>query len=228
MKSLLAEEEDDLQHQSLCQLPAQGEMTRAWGESSPDLWVRSVQELPPAAMKFSLNASLNTLPTNANLQLWGKRASDTCTLCRSSRQRLEHILNNYPKALELRRYSIRHDAVLNIIGCFIKSHLPAQFSMTVDSPSEIYHFPHNITPTNLRPDVVWWSDQKKELWLLELTVSFETRVADARARKRAKYHDLVVILYHTSQTLGRANSSYMFIHMKWCFLPYLTDTSTYH
>ena len=59
--------------------------------------------------------------------------------------------------------------------------------------SEIYHFPHHITPTNLRPDVVWWSEQKKELWLLKLTVSFETRVADARASKRAKYHDLVVV-----------------------------------
>ena len=149
MKSLLAEKEDDLQHQSFCQLPAQREMTRAWRESSPDLWVRSAQELPSEAMKFSLNASLNTLPTNANLQLWGKRSSDTCILCRSSRQTLEHILNNCPKALELHWYSIRHDAVLNIIGCFIKSYLPAQFSMTVDSPSEIYHFPHHITPTNL-------------------------------------------------------------------------------
>lgn len=36
---------------------------------------------------------------------------------------------------------------------------------------------------------MWWSD---ELWLFELTVSYEPLVADARARKRAKYHDPVV------------------------------------
>ena len=30
-----------------------------------------------------------------------------------------------------------------------------------------------------------------ELWLLELTVSYESGVADAKARKAAKYHDLV-------------------------------------
>ena len=46
IKTLLAEEEDDGLHLSLCQLPAQGEMARAWGESSPDLWVRAVQQLP--------------------------------------------------------------------------------------------------------------------------------------------------------------------------------------
>ena len=35
------------------------------------------------------------------------------------------------------------------------------------------------------------SDEKKELWLFELTISFETLVEDARRRKTAKYHDLV-------------------------------------
>ena len=64
VKTLLAEEEDDGLHLSLCQLPAQGEMARAWGESSPDLWVRAVQQLPPEPLKFVLNSSHNTLPTH--------------------------------------------------------------------------------------------------------------------------------------------------------------------
>ena len=170
----------------------QGEMARAWEESSPDLWARAVRDLPPEPLKFILNASLNTLPSNSNLHMWGKKASDTCTLCQGSRQTLEHILNNCPKAMELRRYSLRHDPVLQVIGDFIKTHLPPQFSITIDSPSEVYSFPHHITPTNLRPDIVWWCDQRRELWLFELIVSYETKVADARARKRAKYHDLVV------------------------------------
>ena len=166
-------------------------MARAWEESSPDLWVSAVQQLPPEPLKFVWNASLNTLPTNSNLHMWGKKASDICPLCRASSQSLSHVLNNCPMAMELRRYSRRHDAVLQVIGDFIKTHLPPQFSISIDSPSEVYSFPQHITPTNLRPDIVWWSDQRRELCLLELTVSYESGVADARARKAAKYHDLV-------------------------------------
>ena len=161
VKCLLAEEYQDQRHQSLCQLPVQGEMARAWDVSLPDLWVKAIQDLPPEPLKFILNASLNTLPTNSNLHRWGKKASDICTLCRVSSQSLEHILNNCSKAMELRRYSMRHDAVLDVIGDFIKSHLPPTFSVTVDSSSEVYFFPHHITQTNLRPDIVWWRDGRR-------------------------------------------------------------------
>ena len=193
VKSLLAEEEDSVLHHTICQLPAQGEMTRAWEESSPTLWVRAVKVLPPEPMKFVLNATLNTLPTNSNLKLWGKKASNICPLCQGSRQTLQHILNNCPKAMELRRYSRRHDAVLEVLGSFIKQFLPQRFTISIDSPTESYKFPQHITPTNLRPDMVWWCDQPtRELWLFELTISYESQVANARDRKRDKYHDLVV------------------------------------
>ena len=191
VKTLVAESDDDERHQSLCYLPSQGEMARSWGDTSPELWARAVHDLPPEPLKFALNASLDTLPTNANLNMWGKKPSDVCPLCQGGRQSLLHVLNNCPVAMELRRYSVRHDAVLQVIGDFIKAHLLPHYSITIDVPSESYRFPHHITPTCLRPDIVWWSDQRKELWLFELTVSFESLVADARARKRAKYHDLV-------------------------------------
>ena len=192
-KTFLAEEEDEERHQALCQLPAQGEMARVWGNtcSSQVLWARAVQDLPPEPMSFVLCASLDSLPTNANLHKWGKKPTAACHLCRGARQTLLHVLNNCPMAMELRRYSMRHDTVLEIIADFIRSHLPSNFFITIDSPSEPYRFPHHIIPTNLRPDMVWWSDKKRELWLFELTVSYEPLVADARARKRAKYHDLV-------------------------------------
>ena len=93
--------------------------------------------------------------------------------------------------MDLRRYSKRHDEVLEVLGNSIRTHLPPNFSITIDSPSNSYSFPHYITPTNLRPDIVWWSEQLSELWLFELTVSYETVVADARERKHSKYHDLV-------------------------------------
>ena len=178
-KNIIAEEDDEERHQALCQLPAQGEMARACGDTSQVLWARAVRDLPPEPMSFVLCASLDSLPTNANLHRWGKKPTADCPLCRGGRQTLIHTLNNCPMAMELRRYSMRHDAVLDIIGDFIKSHLP--------SP----HHTNHITPTNLRPDIVWWSDERRELWLFELTVSYESLVAGARVRKRAKYQDLV-------------------------------------
>ena len=79
VKTIIAEEEEDRRHHDLCQLPLQGEMARLWGEKSPVLWVKAVQGLPPEPLKFALNASLNTLPTNANLHTWGRKSKDTCT-----------------------------------------------------------------------------------------------------------------------------------------------------
>jgi hypothetical protein len=165
-------------------------MARAWEENSTGLWVKAVKALPPEPMKFA-HASLNTLPTNANLHKWGKKVSDVCPLCRESRQSLPHILNNCAVAMELRRYSKRHDDVLKIFGDFIWDHLPPEFSITIDSESAPYMFPQHIITTDMRPDIVWWSDHLRELWLFELTISYESRVAEARQRKQAKYADLV-------------------------------------
>ena len=53
-----------------------------------------------------------------------------------------------------------------------------------------YNFPHHITPTTLRPDVVVWDDTRKKLLLIELTVCFETMFEDAAQRKQAKYEEL--------------------------------------
>ena len=73
--------------------------------------------------------------------------------------------------MDLRRYSERHDSVLKIFGDFIKSSLPPLYSVTIDHPTDTYSFPHHITPTNLRTDIVWWGERQRELWLFELTIS---------------------------------------------------------
>ena len=46
-KTLIAEEEADQWQTALCELPAQGDMARKWGEASPDIWVKAVKGLPP-------------------------------------------------------------------------------------------------------------------------------------------------------------------------------------
>ena len=46
-KSLLAEEDTDRRSEHLHSLPAQGLMSRCWGQKSPQLWVVAVEGLPP-------------------------------------------------------------------------------------------------------------------------------------------------------------------------------------
>ena len=129
VRSLLAEEDAEMRLDQLCSLPVQGDMARRWDGCAAELWVKAVQGLPPEAMKFALNASLDSLPTNNNLHNWGKKSRDTCALCSLHRQSLPHILNNCPVAMDLRRYSRRHDEVLQILGDFAKAHLPSTFNI---------------------------------------------------------------------------------------------------
>ena len=82
--------------------------------------------------------------------------------------------------MDLRKYSERHDNVLEVfLRGFIEQSLPPHYTMTCDLSSRVYTFPHHITPMNLRPDIVWWNDEKRELWLFELKISYEPNTAEA-------------------------------------------------
>ena len=92
--------------------------------------------------------------------------------------------------MDLCRYSKRHDEVLLLIGDFVRSHVHPSFLFTIDLTSMGYSFPQHITSTDMHPDIVWWSDERRELGL-ELTISYELLVADSHQREQAKYQDLV-------------------------------------
>ena len=191
VRGLIATEDDEELLNNLMDLPQQGEMVRYFAENSAAVWANCLKNLPPEPMRFVLNAVVDTLPTNSNLHKWKKRPSSTCHLCQDSRQSLVHVLNNCPKAMALRRYSARHDDVLRILADFVRCYLPPTFRLTVDLPDHHYSFPQDIAPTTLRPDIVWWSEEMKVMWILELTISFETVMDQAHSRKVVKYDELV-------------------------------------
>ena len=49
----------------------------------------------------------------------------------------------------------------------------------------------SIVHTNLRPDIVLWSQTGRKLIMIELTVPWETRCEEAFERKKGKYSDLL-------------------------------------
>ena len=101
------------------------------------------------------------------------------------------MLNNCKVALDLRRYNQRHDSILQVIVNSLQSHCPPDHQITADLPNTNYLFPPTAASTDLRPDLVVWSDSQRVLVLAELTVCFETNFVDASRRKSDKYRDLM-------------------------------------
>ena len=93
---------EDVRLTGLQSLPRQGHMIRATTPDTATIWAKAVQSLPDDSFKFALNAAHDTLPHNANMHLWGKKASDTCPLCQEDHQNLVHVLNSCKAALDLR------------------------------------------------------------------------------------------------------------------------------
>ena len=116
-------------------------------------------------------------------------------------QTLIHTLNNCEVALGQHRYNECHDEVLQCIANTVKKKLPPTTNFTADLETT-YCFPLHITPSDVRPDMVWWDYSQKQLWLAELTVCFETSFEEARERKEVEYSELVL----TTERAGPHNT----------------------
>ena len=150
-------------------LEKRGHMMREVTRDGTYVWSKAVRTLLAEQMKFALNAAVDMLPHNANLHLWKKKPNDSCPLC-GERQTLVHTLNNCKVALDQRRYNKCHDEVLQAIASTVTEKLPSTTSFTTDL-GDTYQYPLHITPTTLRPDILWWDDGQKQLVIIELTVS---------------------------------------------------------
>ena len=173
-------------------LTKQGQLHSLVDEDAAALWSEVVQKLPPECLKFVLNAAQDTLPHNSNLSVWRREAglSAQCKLC-GQRQTLHHVLNHCEMALQLRRFNERHDSVLKVIFEHLQHQCAEEYCILVDLPGENYSFPTSVAPTDLRPDLVVWSDSQRIVVLVELTICFETNFVDAALRKTNKYQDLL-------------------------------------
>ena len=69
--------------------------------------------------------------------------------------------------------------------------LATDWRISADLPHLSYQFPLHIAVTAQRPDIVIWSESLRTIILLELTVSYESGIADAHTRKQDKYAELV-------------------------------------
>ena len=138
-------------------------------------------------MKFLLNSFINTLPTQDNLRLWGKKISDKCHLCKNRDSTL-HCLNGCKIALDQGRYTWRHD---NILRYIVNSVEKSSFKVYSDIPgyqtSNGRSLPPSLTVTPLKPDIVLVDEVNKKVMIYELTVPFEKNIHKRRKYKCEKY-----------------------------------------
>ena len=92
------------------------------------LWKTHMFDLKQGTLKFILNASLDTLPTEANLVKWNKETSDKCSQCKC-KETTSHMLNGCRTSLD--KYLRRHNTVINYITPSIDT---AKFKVYVDLP----------------------------------------------------------------------------------------------
>ena len=103
--------------------------------------------------------------------------SSACKLC-AERQTLLHVLNNCPKALNMSTcIGIISGGILEGISKFMSKR--TRGIPTPGRPPTIpaLCLPPHIATTDQWPNIVVWSSTIQEVWVIELTVCFETRYA---------------------------------------------------
>ena len=106
---------------------------------------------------------------------------------------MEHILNFCSIALHQGRFTWRHNSVLNHLTSTILLHKPQDLEVYADIPGSDLNgstIPPDILPRTSRPDLVLIRRKEKQIFVLELTCSFERNIDSANARKKEKYTQL--------------------------------------
>ena len=183
-----ASEQDRLQEHA-SSLQVQGSfLALAAREKEDILWKSTMFDLKAGTLKFLLNASIDTLPTPANLMRWKKSPSDLCKLCRC-RGTTNHILNGCKVSLESGKYLWRHNNVVNYIVTNVDTE---KYTVYSDIPGMEAPgggtLPPNICITNLKPDIVIVDEVSKEVHIFELTCpSGPANIEKRHLEKTQKY-----------------------------------------
>ena len=91
--------------------------------------------------------------------------------------------------LDQGRYTWRHNSALSFIAQTLQSINSAKLYVDLSG----YLSPCTITSDSLRPDVIL-STAENVMYILELTVGFETNLSNNVSRKELKYHPLLTDL----------------------------------
>ena len=116
---------------------------------------------------------------------WGLSQSPHCSFCLNP-ESLLHVVAGCQQYLN--RFTWRRDSILNFIAKSLQPAINAHFSLYADFNGFLN--PSIITGENYRPDLLFLI-QSKCLYVLELSVGFESNLNNDAVRKKEKYLNLI-------------------------------------
>ena len=165
------------------------------------LWSSAQSSLPKNIFNFSIKYINNTLPTKTNLKRWGLSPSSDCSFC-LTQESLLHIVSGCKVYLQQGRYTWRHDSILMLIATTFRSLQHAK--IFADIPC--FLSTSVITGDDLRPDLLL-SLSNKSLYILELTLGYESNLGNNAERKKQKYRELTQQLKNDYDKINFVNLS---------------------
>ena len=149
------------------------------------LWSTVQQNMPRNIFNFMIKYLNNTLPTKKNLHKWSLSDSPSCSFCLSP-ETLQHVVSSCNSYLADGRYTWRRNSVL----LFLTRSFSSLQNCSLYADLQFFSSPSLITGDSLRPDLALIFPDNT-LYLLELTVGFETNIEKNSSRKATKYKPLL-------------------------------------
>ena len=170
-------------------------------EATDFTWKSHIYDLRAGTLKFLVNAVIDTLPTAVNLKRWKKTSSDKCKLCKG-RQTTAHCLNICKVALDTKRFTWRHNNIVNyVVNCLDTT------KFTVFSDIEGHEapgggtVPPEVCVTNLKPDITIWNKTDNKFDIFELTVPLDRNIEERHMDKTNKYAHFTTDISHIATSI---------------------------
>ena len=183
LKDFHSGQEDKLQHRLICQGSFFSNVEKFSFSQLNTLWSAAQSKLPKNIFNFTVRYINNSLPTRKNLTRWGLTSSPECSFCLCP-ETLLHVVAGCQ--LYLQRFTWRHDSILHFLAETFQTINPCQLYADLSG----YKSPSIITGDLYRPDLLLITPNE-DLYVIELTVGFESNLHNNVERKKAKYKDLI-------------------------------------
>ena len=189
LKAIQSQHEDRIHHELMSQGFIISSILKYSFSNTTPLWSKVQQSLPKNIFNFTIKYLNNTLATRKNLHKWSLSQSPSCSFCLQS-ETLQHIVSSCKSYLDHGRYNWRHDSVLLCLSKSLSSLV--EWSIYADLPS--FPSPSLISGNTSGPDLILHTKRSKFLYIVELTVGFESNLKANSERKLNKYLPLVASL----------------------------------
>ena len=200
LKAIRTEYTERLQHE----LTSQGYILSFLLDNSlkmaNSVWSTVQSNMPRNIFNFTVRYLNNSLANRVNLVRWNLSQTSDCSFCFRP-ESLLHVIAGCKTYLDEGRFTWRHNSALQFIANSLQSIVGS--TLYVDLPC--FLSPCIITGDTLRPDLLLVTADRK-LFVLDLTVGFETNLDINAHRKKEKYHQLL-------QTLSSQFSLVKFVNL---------------